>query len=100
MRVRVDPEKCQGHVRCIQAVPEIFQEDEQGHSFTLDEDVPVELQLRVRQAERGGEKALVTSTSAARTCCMLAQCLAGLLRLKSREAHSPLTSAKSPNCRG
>jgi ferredoxin len=52
MRVRVDPEKCQGHVRCIQAVPEIFQEDEQGHSFTLDEDVPVELQLRVRQAER------------------------------------------------
>jgi ferredoxin len=60
MRVRVIPEKCQGHVRCIQAVPEVFQEDEQGHSFTDDENVPPELQARVRQAERNcPEQAIV-----------------------------------------
>jgi ferredoxin len=62
MRVQVDPEKCQGHVRCIQAVPEIFHEDDQGHSYTLDEDVPVELQARVRQAERNCPEQAISVT--------------------------------------
>jgi ferredoxin len=52
VKVWVDPDKCQGHARCIQAVPEIFNEDEQGHAFTSDDDVPDELNASVRQAER------------------------------------------------
>jgi len=62
MRVRVDPQKCQGHVRCIQAVPEFFEEDEQGHSVAPDGDVPEELQARVRQAERNcPEQAIIVT---------------------------------------
>ena len=52
MRVRVDPAKCQGHARCIAAVPEIFEEDEQGHSFARDEQVPADLVDAVRLAEQ------------------------------------------------
>jgi ferredoxin len=52
VKVWVDPDKCQGHARCIQAVPEIFNEDEQGHAFTSEDDVPEESKARARQAER------------------------------------------------
>ncbi len=52
MRVWVDPEKCQGHVRCVQVAPEIFHQDEQGTSYTSDDDVPADAEDRVRQAER------------------------------------------------
>lgn len=51
MKVWVDPEKCMGHIRCVQAAPEIFQQDDQGHSYTSDEDVPPELQEAVRRAQ-------------------------------------------------
>lgn len=52
MKVRVDPDKCQGHMRCLQAVPSVFDEDEQGHSVTTDDDVPPDLEGKVRQAAR------------------------------------------------
>ena len=52
MKVRVDPERCQGHVRCVNGVPEVFQEDEQGHAVVLDPDVSGELEERVRRAAR------------------------------------------------
>jgi ferredoxin len=60
MKVWVDPDKCQGHARCVQVAPDIFQQDEQGTSFTSDDDVPVEAETRVRQAERNcPERAIV-----------------------------------------
>lgn len=52
MRVWVSSDRCQGHLRCIQAVPEIFQEDEQGHSYTLGEDVPSGFEAGVMHAVR------------------------------------------------
>jgi ferredoxin len=50
MKAKVDPEKCQGHARCFQIAPEVFHQDEDGYSFTTDEDVPVELEEKVREA--------------------------------------------------
>ena len=60
MKVWVDPDKCQGHARCIQSVPEIFIEDEQGHSLTSEDDVPAELKARVRQAEHNCPEQAIT----------------------------------------
>jgi ferredoxin len=41
MRVRVDPELCQGHGMCHMSAPEIFHlREEDGHSYVLSEVVP------------------------------------------------------------
>ena len=39
MRVRVDPDKCQGHNRCIVVAPEVFTADELGYSHVKAEEV-------------------------------------------------------------
>lgn len=39
MRVKVDGAKCQGHNRCIQTVPELFDADNYGYSHPLDKGV-------------------------------------------------------------
>jgi ferredoxin len=45
MRVRVDPELCQGHGMCHMSAPAIFQLREQdGHSYVLSEVVPADLE--------------------------------------------------------
>jgi ferredoxin len=31
MRVRIDPERCQGHGRCYDLAPDLFAEDEDGY---------------------------------------------------------------------
>jgi len=49
MRATVDPQKCQGHLRCIIFAPEVFQVDDYGHAF-FDADVPLELEAKTRQA--------------------------------------------------
>ena len=60
MKVWVDPDKCQGHVRCAAIAPEIFHQDEQGISYTSDDDVPAEDEARVRLAEQNcPERAIV-----------------------------------------
>jgi ferredoxin len=62
VRVAVDPGKCMGHARCIAAVPDVFDEDEQGHSFVRDEDVPSELEAAVRLAQENcPEQAIETA---------------------------------------
>ena len=62
MRVWVDPDKCQGHVRCVAVAPDIFLQDEQGIAYTREEDVPAEAQERVLQAERNcPERAIVVT---------------------------------------
>jgi ferredoxin len=35
MRVRIDPERCQGHGRCYDLAPDLFAEDEDGYGTTL-----------------------------------------------------------------
>jgi ferredoxin len=50
-RVRVDPDKCQGHNRCYSAAPELFELDELGMSAEIGTGlVPEELVGRARLA--------------------------------------------------
>jgi ferredoxin len=45
VKVRVDPEMCQGHAVCYMTSPELFRlRDEDGHAYVDSEDVPPELQ--------------------------------------------------------
>jgi ferredoxin len=51
MRVRVDPEKCQGHTLCAMRAPEIFElSDFDGHATARVEEVPPGLEEAVRDA--------------------------------------------------
>jgi ferredoxin len=51
MKVRVDPEKCQGHTLCAMAAPDAFELSEfDGHSSARFEVVPPELEKAVRDA--------------------------------------------------
>jgi ferredoxin len=52
MRVRVDPERCQGHNRCYALAPELFEVDDYGYSSAVgDGTVPPELEEKARLAE-------------------------------------------------
>ena len=51
MRVRVDPEKCQGHNRCFARAPELFDVDDLGNAHELNDGVvPPELEDEARIA--------------------------------------------------
>ena len=51
MKVRVDPERCQGHTLCNMAVPEVFQlRENDGHAWVLFDRVPPHLEHKVRDA--------------------------------------------------
>jgi len=54
VKVRVDPERCQGHTLCAMIAPDVFQlDDVDGHSTAIiDGDIPAELQDKVREAVR------------------------------------------------
>lgn len=65
MKVRVDPELCQGHTLCAMTAPELFGlGDEDGHAFVLTDagEVPPELEDKAREAARScPEQAIVLS---------------------------------------
>ena len=51
MKVRVDPDRCQGHARCHALVPELFAVDDYGQSSVIgDGTVPAALEERARLA--------------------------------------------------
>lgn len=51
MKVRVDQHICQGHTLCAMNAPEIFTlRDEDGHAQVRDENVPAELEAKVKEA--------------------------------------------------
>ncbi len=50
MKVTVDPDRCQGHARCWEICPEVFDLDEEGHASVIVDVVPVELEEKARQA--------------------------------------------------
>jgi ferredoxin len=51
VRVHVDPGKCQGHNRCYAIAPELFDVDEYGNAFELNEGlVAAELEDKARRA--------------------------------------------------
>jgi ferredoxin len=43
MRIRVDPDKCQGHARCFGIAPELFVVDDYGLASVLVDEVPADL---------------------------------------------------------
>ena len=51
MRVRIDPDVCQGHTLCSLAAPDLFllREDD-GHAYVASEEVPAGLEDKVRKA--------------------------------------------------
>ncbi len=60
MRIRLDPELCQGHGRCYALAPAIFDSDDYGHCVLLAEDVPGGSESMARDAvENCPEQALV-----------------------------------------
>jgi ferredoxin len=51
MKVKVDPEKCQGHNRCYNLAPELFDVDDLGYaSVRGDGTVPPGLEDKARRA--------------------------------------------------
>jgi ferredoxin len=51
MKVRVDPELCQGHNRCYALAPELFDVDDYGYASAIgDGEVPPGLEEKARLA--------------------------------------------------
>lgn len=51
MRVRVDPDLCQGHTLCALAAVEVFRfSDDDGHAYVDNEEVPPGLEQSVARA--------------------------------------------------
>jgi ferredoxin len=63
MKVRVDPDICQGHTLCAMTAPNLFAlSDEDGHAWAIDEDVPAGQEELAREAGRScPEQAIVLS---------------------------------------
>ena len=52
LRVRVDPDKCQGHNRCYSIAPDLFELDDLGMSTATGTGaVPLQLEAAARRAE-------------------------------------------------
>jgi ferredoxin len=54
VKVRVDPERCQGHTLCAMIAPDVFQLNEiDGHSSAIDGgEVPADLEAKAAEAIR------------------------------------------------
>lgn len=65
MKVRVDPERCQGHTLCAMIAPKVFQLDDiDGHSSAVAEEVPADQEEQVSEAAHScPEQAIVISPS-------------------------------------
>jgi ferredoxin len=51
VKVRVDPQRCQGHTLCAMTAPTMFELDEvDGHSSAVSEDVPAGAEEQVAEA--------------------------------------------------
>ncbi|PXW32781.1 ferredoxin [Nocardia sp. 348MFTsu5.1] len=51
MKVRVDPQRCQGHTLCAMAAPEVFElSDFDGHASVITDPVPEGMESQVRDA--------------------------------------------------
>jgi ferredoxin len=61
MKVRVDPQICQGHTLCAMTAPDRFVLDDiDGHATAVTEDVPADQETLVKEAARScPEQAIV-----------------------------------------
>jgi ferredoxin len=60
MKVSVDPDLCQGHARCWQICPDVFDLDDEGHASVVVTDVPDDLAEKVREAARNCPERAIT----------------------------------------
>ncbi|HEX5944954.1 MAG TPA: ferredoxin [Acidimicrobiales bacterium] len=60
MRVSVDADRCQGHARCWDICPEVFDLDDEGHALVTSSDVPPGLEDKVRDAVRNCPERAIT----------------------------------------
>jgi len=52
MKIQLDGAVCQGHGRCYELAPDIFTDDDRGHSELLRPEVPGELAAVAEEAVR------------------------------------------------
>jgi ferredoxin len=60
MKATVDPDRCQGHARCWDICPDVFDLDEEGHAFVKVDVVPADLEDKARQAEKNCPERAIT----------------------------------------
>ena len=64
MKVRVDPERCQGHTMCSMIAPKVFELDDiDGHSSPVSEDVPADQEAKVAEAVRSCPEQAISISS-------------------------------------
>ena len=51
-RVTVDQDRCEGHARCMQVAPQIFEVRDDDRSYVLLDTVPEEFRTKVERAVR------------------------------------------------
>jgi ferredoxin len=44
MKIRIDPDKCQGHARCYALAPELFAVDDYGQASVIVDEVPTAME--------------------------------------------------------
>lgn len=62
MKVTIDHSLCEGHARCMDEVPEVFEVREDDRSYTLVDVVPAELVEKVKHAVSVCPRAAISLT--------------------------------------
>ena len=60
MKVSVDPDLCQGHARCWQICPDVFDLDDEGHASVAIDEVPADLAEKILEAVRNCPERAIT----------------------------------------
>ncbi|HVU74866.1 MAG TPA: ferredoxin [Mycobacteriales bacterium] len=60
MKASVNADLCQGHARCWDICPEVFDLDDEGHSVVIQPDVPAALEDKAREAARNCPERAIT----------------------------------------
>lgn len=60
MRVDIDTDRCNGHGRCYDVAPDLFDADDDGRGVVVRADVPPELVEQARRAEGGCPERAIT----------------------------------------
>ena len=64
MKVRINQDLCQGHGMCVLACPDLFRlNDDDGHAYVVQADVPGDLEGSVDQAARSCPEQAITLTN-------------------------------------
>ena len=60
MKVVVDHSLCEGHAKCMDNVPEVFEVGEDDRSYVVLDDIPEELRAKVERAVRVCPRAAIS----------------------------------------